>query len=494
MSRQPPPPEEERDVDGQRFETAYDPGYGEDEDGDHEQPSFPGVQMDAGEYEIRGPGQGSQPPRQLHHDAPRRQQAPPPPSAARASAAAHSTPTHFDMASSQGSQSSFEGRSHMAASMRDSTWQDSEYEISMRRPEERENVLHADQRDRYNNNSEYGGFIHENSRAVSSASAASREQRGSTRGAVSISPGGRRSGGRDRREGQLDPDWLVREEGNGNQQQARGVEGSRSAASNIAAGRVVAGGAPAPAGAYHRAIQRSLGIDGAANLRGSRDEAPEEKTPTQGHFMIDSASQEQFFENTPKLTHYRESEGDRGYSQASMSGSQHSSDGDGFPYAREIEEQATTNPLSDEYHSSGYNLQHPGSGRNYQYGGATSSRSRSPYDSPGGGGETMNYAGNSNQPNPITGAPWSFNFGNGGNFALRSPLLEHHGEEYSAVQNVDEFLVHLYKYYEAKGLNGRVADHLGHLVALGFTIAFSFVLVFYVDWPAILSCKYSFSR
>ena len=61
--------------------------------------------------------------------------------------------------------------------------------------------------------------------------------------------------------------------------------------------------------------------------------------------------------------------------------------------------------------------------------------------------------------------------------------------DYTAVGNVDEFLVHLYKYYEAKGLHGRIADHFSHLVALGFTIAFSFLLVFYIDWPAIFSCR-----
>jgi len=79
------------------------------------------------------------------------------------------------------------------------------------------------------------------------------------------------------------------------------------------------------------------------------------------------------------------------------------------------------------------------------------------------------------------------------NQRMQQPLLaaslQQTQEEYNAVSNVDDFLCTLYKYYESKGLHGRTAEIISHLTALGFTIIFSIMCVFCIDWEDILKCQ-----
>ncbi|CAD7961231.1 unnamed protein product [Amoebophrya sp. A120] len=151
---------------------------------------------------------------------------------------------------------------------------------------------------------------------------------------------------------------------------------------------------------------------------------------------------------------------------------------------------------SNFFNTTGSNLQmnNPGGGvhlgRNSNYSTATGAAGPSP--------GTMGHQHHFQPPNrnmtnnlgsPLLGSrTGSFGSPMNNNFGTNFPTMNI-DEEYNAVTNVDDFLTHLYRYYEAKGLHGRVADHLGHLVALAFTIGFSFLLVFYVNWPAIFSCK-----
>jgi len=59
---------------------------------------------------------------------------------------------------------------------------------------------------------------------------------------------------------------------------------------------------------------------------------------------------------------------------------------------------------------------------------------------------------------------------------------------WDAAPDLERFLATLYQYYEVGGYWGILAMTVYHLVALAFTIGFSFVLLFFVDWEAILSC------
>jgi len=63
------------------------------------------------------------------------------------------------------------------------------------------------------------------------------------------------------------------------------------------------------------------------------------------------------------------------------------------------------------------------------------------------------------------------------------------GGRWDAAPDLEQFLTSFYQYFEARGYRGAVARHLSHLAALAFTIGFSFALLFFVDWGAILSCK-----
>lgn len=59
---------------------------------------------------------------------------------------------------------------------------------------------------------------------------------------------------------------------------------------------------------------------------------------------------------------------------------------------------------------------------------------------------------------------------------------------WDAAPDLERFLASFYRYFEVKGYRGVLAVHLSHLVALVFTIAFSFILLFFVNWQALLSC------
>eukprot|EP00451_Oxyrrhis_marina_P033200 CAMPEP_0204374970 /NCGR_PEP_ID=MMETSP0469-20131031/48940_1 /ASSEMBLY_ACC=CAM_ASM_000384 /TAXON_ID=2969 /ORGANISM="Oxyrrhis marina" /LENGTH=831 /DNA_ID=CAMNT_0051365595 /DNA_START=8 /DNA_END=2503 /DNA_ORIENTATION=- len=69
--------------------------------------------------------------------------------------------------------------------------------------------------------------------------------------------------------------------------------------------------------------------------------------------------------------------------------------------------------------------------------------------------------------------------------------LETAGEDWNVndvPQDLDRFLSTVYTYYEQKGYWGFVSRSCSHLVALSFYIGFSFLLLFFVDWNALLSC------
>ncbi|CAE7763551.1 ATG9 [Symbiodinium sp. CCMP2592] len=66
------------------------------------------------------------------------------------------------------------------------------------------------------------------------------------------------------------------------------------------------------------------------------------------------------------------------------------------------------------------------------------------------------------------------------------PVLDPSG--WDAKPDLERFLTCFYRYFEVKGLRGIVAIHLSHVVALAFTIGFSFVLLFLIDWEALLAC------
>ena len=59
---------------------------------------------------------------------------------------------------------------------------------------------------------------------------------------------------------------------------------------------------------------------------------------------------------------------------------------------------------------------------------------------------------------------------------------------WEAPQDLQKFLEGFYRYFEVKGFRGIVALHISHIIALSFTIAFSFILLFLIDWEAVLSC------
>ncbi|CAE7942813.1 ATG9 [Symbiodinium necroappetens] len=61
-------------------------------------------------------------------------------------------------------------------------------------------------------------------------------------------------------------------------------------------------------------------------------------------------------------------------------------------------------------------------------------------------------------------------------------------DRWDAKPDLERFLTCFYRYFEVKGLRGVVAIHLSHVVALAFTIGFSFVLLFLIDWEALLAC------
>jgi len=59
---------------------------------------------------------------------------------------------------------------------------------------------------------------------------------------------------------------------------------------------------------------------------------------------------------------------------------------------------------------------------------------------------------------------------------------------WDAAPDLERFLGSFYRYFEVRGLRGSLTIHLSHLAGLAFTIGFSFVLLFAVNWQGILSC------
>lgn len=71
---------------------------------------------------------------------------------------------------------------------------------------------------------------------------------------------------------------------------------------------------------------------------------------------------------------------------------------------------------------------------------------------------------------------------------------DHDGSAWDACQDLDKFLADVYRYYRCKGLNGIVAAEALNVVALLFTVSFSFTLVFLVDWPSLTTCHSNESK
>mmetsp|Transcript_28063 Transcript_28063/g.61266 ORF Transcript_28063/g.61266 Transcript_28063/m.61266 type:complete len:780 (-) Transcript_28063:161-2500(-) len=59
---------------------------------------------------------------------------------------------------------------------------------------------------------------------------------------------------------------------------------------------------------------------------------------------------------------------------------------------------------------------------------------------------------------------------------------------WDAAPDLEQFLTSFYQYFEVGGLRGILATQFSHLVSLAFTICFSLVLLFFVDWQALLTC------
>ncbi|CAK9023574.1 unnamed protein product [Durusdinium trenchii] len=57
-----------------------------------------------------------------------------------------------------------------------------------------------------------------------------------------------------------------------------------------------------------------------------------------------------------------------------------------------------------------------------------------------------------------------------------------------APQDLQKFLDGFYRYFEAKGFLGIIALNISHITALTFTIVFSFVLLFSIDWESLMTC------
>eukprot|EP00927_Polykrikos_kofoidii_P049554 TRINITY_DN43601_c0_g1_i1.p1 TRINITY_DN43601_c0_g1~~TRINITY_DN43601_c0_g1_i1.p1 ORF type:complete len:923 (-),score=157.24 TRINITY_DN43601_c0_g1_i1:31-2799(-) len=59
---------------------------------------------------------------------------------------------------------------------------------------------------------------------------------------------------------------------------------------------------------------------------------------------------------------------------------------------------------------------------------------------------------------------------------------------WDAAPDLERFLTSFYRYFEVGGKGGILAIHISHLTSLAFTIGFSFLLLFVIDWQALLSC------
>lgn len=66
---------------------------------------------------------------------------------------------------------------------------------------------------------------------------------------------------------------------------------------------------------------------------------------------------------------------------------------------------------------------------------------------------------------------------------------DHDGSTWDAVQDLDQFLVDVYRFYKCRGLSGIIAKEALNCVALLFTVSFSFTLVFFVDWHSLSHCS-----
>lgn len=59
---------------------------------------------------------------------------------------------------------------------------------------------------------------------------------------------------------------------------------------------------------------------------------------------------------------------------------------------------------------------------------------------------------------------------------------------WEAVIDLDKFLCGIYRYWAEGGFVALVASHVSHLIALGFTVYFSWFLLFFVNWGGVVRC------
>ncbi|KAK9845371.1 hypothetical protein WJX81_004761 [Elliptochloris bilobata] len=73
-----------------------------------------------------------------------------------------------------------------------------------------------------------------------------------------------------------------------------------------------------------------------------------------------------------------------------------------------------------------------------------------------------------------------------GEWDAPQPLLSNEeSTEWDAIPNLDDFFRRIYKYYEEKGFQVILVSRVLNLLALGFTVAFSAVLLLFVRWDAL---------
>lgn len=70
---------------------------------------------------------------------------------------------------------------------------------------------------------------------------------------------------------------------------------------------------------------------------------------------------------------------------------------------------------------------------------------------------------------------------------FEAPELPSAGEagSWATADNLDAFFTRVYRYYEGKGFASILIARVLNIAALGFTVAFSGVLLLWVDWGAL---------
>ncbi|GAX83721.1 hypothetical protein CEUSTIGMA_g11146.t1 [Chlamydomonas eustigma] len=70
---------------------------------------------------------------------------------------------------------------------------------------------------------------------------------------------------------------------------------------------------------------------------------------------------------------------------------------------------------------------------------------------------------------------------------LETPILAGESYEWAAIQNLDAFFSRSYRYWHGRGLTAIIISGLLNVLALAFTIAFSTLLLLFVNWSALHS-------